>query len=116
MKVVISRPVKAGKSAVTAVASPSIRSEMIPSTCSRINRITKITPMAMKPGISRTEWSQPMSEPSNCATSMTKLFKSADHVEKASGIAMAIRISSAIGWRQMGSDLASSRDIDLSFI
>jgi hypothetical protein len=47
--------------------------------------------MARNPGISRTVCSQPISLPVNEATSMTKLFSSADQVAKLSGIAAAIR-------------------------
>ena len=45
-----------------------------------------MTPMAAKPGISRTVCNQPMSEPSKEAASMTKLFSSAFQVAKLSGM------------------------------
>ncbi len=54
-----------------------------------------ITPMARNPGISRTVCSQPISAPSNCATSITKLLSSADHVAKAIGIPKAIKANRA---------------------
>ena len=70
-----------------------------------------ITPMARKPGISRTVCSQPMSWPSKFATSMTKLFSSADQVAKATGMAAAIRNRSACGRRQNGRAPASARRV-----
>ena len=74
-----------------------------------MNMIRAITPIAKNPGISRTECSQPMSAPSNFATSITKLFNSADHVAKATGIAIAITNKSAMGLRQNGKDGVFSR-------
>jgi hypothetical protein len=65
--------------------------------------------MAKNPGISRTVCSQPISAPSKPAISMTKLFRSADHVAKAIGMAKAISARSATGRRQRGSRSASAR-------
>ena len=86
-----SNPAKLGNHAVTAVATPSIISEIIASTCSRIKMITAITPTARNPGISRTVCSKPMSAPSKFAASMTKLFSSALHALNAMGMVMPSR-------------------------
>jgi len=102
-------PPKDGNHAVTAVDSPKSSSDPNPSTCSRRTMISRITPMARKPGISRTVCSQPISTPVKPAASMTKLLSSADHVAKAMGMAKAMRNSRLSGRRQRGSDWASSR-------
>ena len=91
-----------GNHAVSAVATPSSTNDTSPRTCSRTKRMIAITPTARKPGISRTVCNNPMSEPSNAATSITKLFNSADHVLNAIGMANAMRNSSATGRRQNG--------------
>src|SRR6056300_2069719 len=91
-----------GNHAVTAVAAPNNTSATMPSTCSRINIISAITPIARNPGISRTVCSQPMSDPSNWPTSITKLFSRADQTENAKGMAMAIATNSALGLRHAG--------------
>ena len=62
-----------------------------------------ITPTAKNPGISRIACNSPISAPSKPATSMTKLFSRADHVENAIGMAIAIRKRSVTGRRQRGS-------------
>ncbi len=93
------------------MAAPSRVSDTNPSTCSRTNSKIAMTPIARKPGISRTVCSKPMSDPSKSATSITKLFSSADHVLKAMGMASAMRNSRATGRRQNGRPLASSRVI-----
>src|SRR6056297_290725 len=108
--VMVRMPPRLGNCAVSAVATPSSKSDTSPSTCSCRNMMSAITPMAKKPGISRTVCSQPISEPSKSATSMTKLFRSADQVAKDTGIAIAMRNSSITGRRQYGSDWASDRE------
>ena len=90
-------PAKLGNQAVTAVAAPKSRSEITASVCSRMKMMIAMTPMAKKPGISRTVWSQPISTPVNPASSTTKLFKSADQVAKANGIPAAIRNNRKMG-------------------
>jgi hypothetical protein len=52
-----------------------------------------------------------MSEPSKSATSMTKLFNNADHVENAIGIAAAIKNNKVTGRSQTGSLCASEREM-----
>ena len=69
-----------GNQAVKAVAAPKSTRDTRASTCSRTKMMIAMTPTATKPGISRTVCSKPMSAPSNCAASMTKLLSSADHV------------------------------------
>ena len=93
---------------MTAVATPSRTSDTNPNTCSRTKIMIAITPTAKKPGVSRTVCSNPMSEPSKLATSITKLFNKADHVLKAIGMAKAIRNNNTIGRRQRGSFCASA--------
>jgi hypothetical protein len=100
-----------GNCAVSAVATPSITKATSPSTCSRNIISNTITPTARNPGISRTVCSQPMSEPSKSATSMTKLFNNADHVENAIGIAAAIKNNKVTGRRQNGRVWASEREM-----
>ena len=100
--VMVRIPAIEGNHAVIAVAAPSRINATMPSTCSGMTKIDAITPTARKPGISRTVCSQPMSEPSNWATSMTKLFNNADHVANASGMAAAIKNKSVKGRRQRG--------------
>ena len=58
---------------------------------------TNITPTARNPGISLALCSHPMSTPEKLETSMTKLFKSATHVAKDKGIAMARKTKSQKG-------------------
>jgi len=70
--------------------------------------IRKMTPTARKPGISRTVCSHPISTPVKPAASMTKLFRSADHVAKAMGIANAIRNSTKTGCLWNGNRRASA--------
>ena len=89
------------------MAAPSSASAIMPRTCSRMNMIKAITPTARKPGISRTLCSKPISAPSNCATSITKLFNSAAQVAKAIGIAAAIMNKRVIGRRQRGRLIAA---------
>ena len=100
--VIVKIPPRDGYHAVTAVAAPSSSSAIRPRTCSRMNMINAITPTARNPGISRTECSRPISLPVKSATSITKLFSSADHVAKATGIAIDIRINRTTGRRQRG--------------
>ena len=102
MNVTIRIPLSDGNQAVTAVATPSIISEISPKTCSLMKMMIAMTPTARKPGISRIVCSQPISTPVNPARSMTKLFRSADHVANARGIAAAIRNNSVVGLRQNG--------------
>ncbi len=102
-------PPSDGKEAVSAVATPSMTRETTASTCSRMKTMTRITPTARKPGISRMVCSRPMSAPSNAAISTTKLLSSADHVAKATGMMKANSISSASGRCQRGREEASAR-------
>ena len=89
--VITNRPVKLGNHAVIAVAAPKSASISKANTCSRRANRIRITTTANSPGISRTVCSQPISLPVKEATSMTKLFNSADQVAKLSGMAAAIR-------------------------
>ena len=109
--VMVRIPAIDGNQAVTAVATPRRISDTIPSTCSRTKMMIAITPMARKPGISRTVCSQPLSDPSKWPTSMMKLFRSADHVAKAIGIAAAITKRRLTGRRQSGRCRASANGI-----
>ncbi len=85
------RPVKLANHAVASVAAPKSASIASASTCSRTASRMAITATASRPGISRTVCSRPISRPVKDATSMTKLFSTADQVAKLSGIAAAIR-------------------------
>ena len=75
---------------------------MTANNCSRINRMTRITPTAKKPGTSRIDCSHPISRPLNPASCTTKLFNNAIHVENAIGMQNAIRASKVNGRRQKG--------------
>jgi len=105
--VVTKSPSKVGNQAVTAVAAPRATRETIPKICSRMKMMIAITPTARNPGISRMEWSQPISAPVKPAASITKLFKSADHVAKDSGMAIAISTKSTQGCCHLGKPDAS---------
>ena len=83
-----------------AVAIPEYARETSPSVCSFMTIISKITPIAKKPGTSLTVCNKPMSEPSKSATWTTKLFNKADQTLNAIGIATAIINKRKIGLRQ----------------
>jgi hypothetical protein len=53
----------------------------------------------------------PISAPSKPTSSITKLFNKADHVEKETGCAIAIRNNKVIGLLQNGKFFEFSRDI-----